>query len=318
MDNKLIHFNKAKQELALATEIDEVKEIRDKAEALRAYAKQAGESLGMQNQCAEIKIRAERRAGELIPEQIKHGGDRKTESRLQDATLKNIGIDKTESHRFQQVASIPEEKFEEHITNVKDKKKELTSIGVQKLAKELQREERDKNLVTKPLPEGLYEVIFADPPWKYDFSVDKSDEIEVHYPTMDLEDIKNIKVPATDSSVLFLWVTAPKLLEGLEVLKSWGFEYKTNAIWDKKWFGMGYWFRGQHELLLVGVKGNFSPPKKENRFSSVISEKRTKHSKKPNIVYDMIEKMFPNKKKLELFARQKYNDSWEVWGNEIL
>jgi len=70
---ELTHFNKAKNELVLATSIDEVKDIRNKAEALRAYAKQAGESLDMQNQCAEIKIRAERRAGELIPEQITVG-----------------------------------------------------------------------------------------------------------------------------------------------------------------------------------------------------------------------------------------------------
>ena len=71
---ELIHFNKAKQELSIATKIDEVKEVRDKAEALRAYAKQSNESLEMQNQCAEIKIRAERRAGELLKDQKKATG----------------------------------------------------------------------------------------------------------------------------------------------------------------------------------------------------------------------------------------------------
>jgi len=78
---QLVHFNKAKKELALATKIDEVKEIRDKAEALRAYVKQVGESLEMQNQCAEIKVRAECKAGEMLAETVEHGGDRKSESR---------------------------------------------------------------------------------------------------------------------------------------------------------------------------------------------------------------------------------------------
>ena len=78
--NQLAHLMKAKRELALVTRIDEVKEIRDKAEALRVYAKQAGESLEMQNNCAEIKIRAERRAGELLQEIDKNRGGRPTKT----------------------------------------------------------------------------------------------------------------------------------------------------------------------------------------------------------------------------------------------
>ena len=161
-----------------------------------------------------------------------------------------------------------------------------------------------------------YQVIYADPPWKYDFSKDSADKIENHYPTMDLEDIKNLKIPSEDNSVLYLWATAPKLLEALDVMKSWGFTYKTQAVWDKEWIGMGYWFRGQHELLLVGVKGKFSPPISKFRISSVIRERRTKHSKKPNLVRELISNSFPKFSKLELFAREKIN-GWDAWGNEI-
>jgi len=168
----------------------------------------------------------------------------------------------------------------------------------------------------KPLPEGKYEVILADPPWKYDFSKDSTDSIECHYPTMILEEIKNLKVPSADNAVLFLWATAPKLKEALEVMESWGFKYKTCAVWDKEWIGMGYWFRGQHELLLVGIKGKFSPPPEKRRFSSVIREKRREHSRKPEKVYEIIEAMFPQNTKLELFARNK-REGWEAWGNEI-
>jgi N6-adenosine-specific RNA methylase IME4 len=161
-----------------------------------------------------------------------------------------------------------------------------------------------------------YKIIYADPPWKYDFSKDNKDRVENHYPTMSLEEIKSLNIPSDDNCVLYLWATAPKLLEALEVMRTWGFTYKTQAIWDKEWIGMGYWFRGQHEILLVGTKGKISPPNYKNRVSSVIREKRTKHSKKPDFVRDLISKSFPDYNKLELFAREN-NEGWDVWGNEV-
>lgn len=161
-----------------------------------------------------------------------------------------------------------------------------------------------------------YSIIYADPPWRYDFSKDNSDKIENHYPTMELEDIKSLKFPIEDNAVLFLWATAPKLIEALEVMKAWGFIYKTNMVWHKDWIGMGYWFRGNHELLLVGVKGKFSPPSFENRVNSVFTEKRTAHSKKPNYFRDLITKMFKEQNRIELFSREKV-EGWDSWGNEV-
>jgi len=160
-----------------------------------------------------------------------------------------------------------------------------------------------------------YQVIYADPPWRYDFSLDSADKVERHYPTMSLEEIKAVDVPTDDNAVLYLWAPAPKTPEALEVMKAWGFTYKTNAAWDKGWIGMGYWFRGQHELLHVGTKGDFSPPKPKDRVSSMITVKRTEHSRKPDSVRDIIAKSFPNTNKLELFARQRI-DGWDTWGNE--
>ena len=170
-----------------------------------------------------------------------------------------------------------------------------------------------------------YQIIYADPPWRYNFCKDNADKIEKHYPTMSLEEICNLNVPSEDNSVLYLWATAPKLLEALKVMKSWGFKYKTHMIWDKEWIGMGYWFRGQHELLLVGVKGKFSPPKNKQRISSVFREKRTGHSKKPDKIRELINEWYPDKTKIELFARKpkgqlfedKSFNGWDVWGNEV-
>ena len=175
-----------------------------------------------------------------------------------------------------------------------------------------------------PFPNKKFQIILADPPWRYDFSKDNSDKIEKHYPTMSLEEIKSLKIPVAKNAVLYLWATAPKLIEALEVMKNWGFTYKTNMVWDKEWIGMGYWFRGQHELLLVGVKGKFSPPK-DNRVSSVLREKRTIHSKKPDAIRRWINLWYPDYSKIELFARP-FKDrlfvdgsltGWYVWGNEV-
>lgn len=163
-----------------------------------------------------------------------------------------------------------------------------------------------------------YQIIYADPPWRYDFSKDKADKIENHYPTMTNEDICKIKVPSDNNCVLYLWATAPKLLEALEVMKAWGFKYKTQAVWDKTWVGMGYWFRGQHEILLVGTKGKVSPPKPSDRVSSVYREKKGKHSKKPRYFRDIITNSFPiDWNRLEMFARENESPSWDVWGNEV-
>ena len=161
-----------------------------------------------------------------------------------------------------------------------------------------------------------YQIIYADPPWRYNFSKSDSREIENQYPTMDVAEIGALRVPVAENGVLYLWATAPKLREALSVMAAWGFEYKTHMIWDKEIIGMGYWFRGQHELLLVGVKGHFSPPEQSLRISSVLRDRRGKHSKKPQAVADYIELWYPDMTKLEVFARAR-RLGWDAWGNEV-
>lgn len=167
-----------------------------------------------------------------------------------------------------------------------------------------------------PMPEGEFDIIYADPPWRYDFSKSDNRAIENQYPTMEVLDICKLKVPSAENSVLFLWGTAPKLLEALEVMKAWGFEYKTNAVWDKRRIGMGYYFRIQHEHLLIGTKGVPGVPGDKARPDSIFSQAKTQHSAKPGIVYDMIEAAYPDKRYLELFARNK-REGWAIYGNEI-
>jgi N6-adenosine-specific RNA methylase IME4 len=174
-----------------------------------------------------------------------------------------------------------------------------------------------ENKIEIPLPEGQFNVIYCDPPWQYRFSETETREIENKYPTLELDKIKALQIPASENSIIFMWATAPKLEEAMQVLLAWGFDYRTCAVWDKEIIGMGYWFRGQHELLLVGVKGTFPTPDESKRVSSVYRERRGQHSVKPTHFYNLIESYFPNGKYLELFARQKHNDKWTVWGNEV-
>lgn len=131
---ELIKLTEAHRALMEAKTIDEVKDVRDRAESLRLYAKQAGYGLEMQNACAEIKLRAERRAGELLKETINHNGGRPEKNGNSVLPLHDFGLNKMQSSRFQTIARIPDEVFEAHIIETKTAKEELTSAGVMRLA----------------------------------------------------------------------------------------------------------------------------------------------------------------------------------------
>jgi len=201
---------------------------------------------------------------------------------------------------LKKLGRIPKEEAQEQLTIWKEENRKLEEWKTQ----------------ISPMPEGEFDVIYADPPWRYDFSKSDNRAIENQYPTMEVLDICKLKVPAAENSVLFLWGTAPKLLEAMAVIKAWGFEYKTNAVWDKRRIGMGYYFRIQHEHLFIATKGSPGVPGEKARPDSIFSQAKTQHSSKPLIVYEMIEAAYPDKKYLELFGRIKRNN-WTTWGNQV-
>lgn len=170
------------------------------------------------------------------------------------------------------------------------------------------------------LPEGKYQVIYADPPWKYGQDQHSKEEQETvlgtHYPSMETDDICKMKVEdlTGDNAVLFLWTTSPKLYEAKKVIDAWGFEYKASMIWDKVKHNVGYYVSVRHEILLICTKGSCLPdnPKLHD---SVVTEERTEHSKKPSVFYEIIEDIYKGKK-VELFARNK-RDGWASMGNQL-
>ena len=172
-----------------------------------------------------------------------------------------------------------------------------------------------------------YEIIYADPPWAYKAWSDKGKgrSAESHYPTMAKADIQRLPVNeiAAKNSVLFLWVTAPCLIEGIELVSAWGFEYKTVAFtWVKQnkksdsiFIGMGYYTRSNAEYCLLATRGKVLE-RQSHSVSSVVLSHIERHSQKPSEVRERIVKLFGNRPRIELFARQ-YADGWDCWGNEI-
>ena len=172
-----------------------------------------------------------------------------------------------------------------------------------------------------------FNIIYADPPWKY-----RSRNIHskfgggaaAHYNLMTMEEIKNLPINelAAENCALFLWVTFPLLDEQIKMFKEWGFTYKTLGFsWiktnknDKKpCFGVGYYTKSNCEVCLLGIKGQMKPV--SNKVSSVIISERREHSRKPDEIRDKIVELFGDIPRLELFARKKF-DGWKAWGNEI-
>jgi N6-adenosine-specific RNA methylase IME4 len=170
------------------------------------------------------------------------------------------------------------------------------------------------------LHERRYPVIYADPPWHFEVYNEESGVERAagnHYPTLPLEQICALPVSelATDAAVLFLWTTLPHFEEALQVIAAWGFAYKSNIAWVKDKIGLGYLVRNQHELLLIATRGSMPCPLPANRPSSVITAPRREHSRKPDEAYELIERMYPELPKIELFARNA-REGWAAWGNQ--
>lgn len=172
------------------------------------------------------------------------------------------------------------------------------------------------------LPKGKYAVIYADPPWSYG---DKrhgdtmgATGAEHHYPTLPLADLKAMAIPdiAADNCVLFLWATCPLLEDALDLCRAWGFRYKAQFVWDKVKHNMGHYNSVRHELLLICTKGSATPQNVKLHDSVQVLEKTAKHSEKPEHFREIIDELYPEGPRIELFRRGDAPRGWDVWGNE--
>lgn len=200
-----------------------------------------------------------------------------------------------------------------------DKKEKVNPIykklQVKKIKKELKKKILSKN----------YEIIYADPPWKYNRNVGEGIASE-EYSLMSNDKIASYlsdnKIYPEENSMLFLWVTFPMLEEGMEILDRWGFEYKTCGFnWiklnknGKPFFGIGHYTKSNSELCLIGVRGK-GLPILDNTISQIVMTEKDRHSKKPDCIPDLIVRLIGDRKRVELFARNK-REGWDVYGKEV-
>lgn len=191
-------------------------------------------------------------------------------------------------------------------------------------------------------PTAQYGVLYADPPWKYEMYSDKGKQRspDRHYPCMSLDELKSMRddviFATAPNSVCIMWATFPKLLEAVELMECWGFQYKTGGPWIKRAgngnpsMGTGFIVRGASEIFLIGTHGNPKIKNKKTRNllltgtwpetvedidSVILDSLRREHSRKPDEMYAVIENLFEGAY-LELFATQRWA-GWDAWGNQI-
>lgn len=161
-----------------------------------------------------------------------------------------------------------------------------------------------------------FPTIYADPPWEYSNRAARGAATR-HYATMSMEQLCRLPVQqlAAPNSHLHIWVTSPLLPEVFDVIKAWGFSYRSSFVWIKPQLGLGNYWRVSHELLLFASRGNL--PFQNNAQRSWMLAKRKRHSEKPYAIREIIERVSPGPY-LELFGRLEIpNSNWTVYGNQV-
>jgi N6-adenosine-specific RNA methylase IME4 len=222
------------------------------------------------------------------------------------------------------IATLPIEEQRAILTKIDNREIVRAAQAIRAIKSESRRVERLANLAeiakgNTELPTSIkYPIIYADPPWKFEGYTSEEDyERAPRYPTMTFGELTALPVPACETAMMFLWTTSAHADLAFQLLRAWDFNYSTSAVWVKTDCqpGLGHIFRQQHETLLVGRRGDFPAPPPSSRLSSVIMAPRREHSRKPDEVYELIERMYPALPKIELFARTR-RPGWDAWGNE--
>jgi N6-adenosine-specific RNA methylase IME4 len=330
---------RAGQRLLDARDAAEVLEAKHLAEAALHYAKVTKAANETHADCLRIITRAEMRMADEIDRGQERGdvsvagGDRQTIVRTSDnapATFDDLDIDRRRVAEWREIRDAGESVVEAVIRRALDEGHAPTKALILEAAKEIRAERADEKRAARnemlneasnynaPLPQDRkYPIIYADPPWQYDFSPSDSRSVENHYPTMAIEEILALPVAdlATPDAMLFLWAPPSFIKKGLMTLEAWGFDLATSMVWVKDKIGTGIYVRQRHEYLLLGKRGQPITPRPGSQPDSVIEAPRQKHSAKPASVYDIIERMYPGLPKIELFSRAS-RSGFDAWGNQ--
>ena len=301
----------AQTALEVATTFDEKRNITNKLESFKLYFQRSRAEFSAVQALAVQWLKGLGAMGQWLEDHVEHKGGRPGKNRRSRATVSPEGVSRSQSQKLQRIAKI--------VPRLDTWAAELDDIPSLRAALRLWLELSGRNSARIPaLPDGIYNLIYADPPWRYEHVETENRAIENQYPTMLLEEIcaLPVSVIAADDCILMLWATNPKLEEAMRVIEAWEFTYRTNMVWVKDKIGMGYYARQRHELLLIAKRGNPPVPAESDRPDSVQEFPRNEHSQKPEEFYEIVEHMYPDRTKIELFCR-KPREGWKAWGNEI-
>lgn len=338
---ELVLYDTACRAISEAKAVDEVKDIRDKAIAMVAYARQA-KNRTLEADAIEIRLRATRRIDQLRQAQKETVGlappGRPAKNGVLETpispTLASQGIDKNLAKQARTLGALSEGKFEQVVVDARD--------AVTRAVKTVMRGakiEQDNSVYSDDIKDGCtvadldeltnagkkFSVIYADPPWSFNVYSGKGKQrsADRHYDTKSLDDIKALPVEklAADDCALMMWAVLPELPGALEVIKAWGFTYKTVGFtWIKQnrsgnglFWGMGYWTRANTEVCLLATRG--APKRQAMDVHQVIMSPVSEHSRKPDEAQVRIERLLPGPY-LELYGRRP-SPGWTVWGNQI-
>jgi len=261
---------------------------------------------------SRLHLEAESRLGELLSNKqpsFSQGKDGKIKG---EKTLPD-GINWKESHYAQEIYKHPElvkRVFNEKLNDIPSRHDVLKAIKETKREAKIQAQKQEIQEGLKQ-PDGLFDIIVIDPPWKFDGEYDADGRRgTATYPQMNYDEIRNIKLPVKDNCILWLWTTHKDIWEAKNILEHWGFSYKGMIIWNKEKMGIGTWIRFQCEFCLLGIKGK--PLWEIKNLRDIIVEPRREHSRKPECFYKMIEDNFVGRK-LDYFYGEK-REGWEYYG----
>lgn len=337
----LVRYDAACRALAEAKSVDEVKDLRDRAVAMAAYARQA-KNRDLEADALEIRLCAERRLGQMLTSAKEAGKIRASrpvkkppdEEGFSQVVLSEVGIDHKLSSRAQKLAATSDDSFASIVRSAREGVSRAVQTAVRAAEQEIEKQSYSAEITEGCTVADLdalvragkkFSVIYADPPWEFKVYSGKGKQrsAERHYDTKPLDAIKALPVDAlaADDCALMLWAVCPELPGALEIIEAWGFKYKTVGFtWVKqnpsgdglKW-GMGYWTRANVELCLLATRG--SPKRQAMDVHQVVMSPVGEHSRKPDEVQKRIERLLPGPY-LELYGRRA-SPGWTVWGNQV-
>ncbi len=323
---ELVKLSRARQALEEAKTLQEIKDIKDLGTTAKKYAQAKGLGRDMVNAAAQIEVRAIRGLGKMIPKHQEEGRLRKQGQSYRGSpvsgrgplpenpppSLNELRISKYESSTAQKMAEIDDTDFEELLAGAKH-------LTVTYMLRHGPAGENSERPALPEIPQGKYSVIYTDPPWPVG-SIDLGkwqNPIDAKYPTMNIDEIKRLPVTSTaaDDCSLFMWTTHTFLPDALAIIKHWGFKYHCLITWDKGGGWTQFGFHRMTEFLVYAYQGRMNVDQSGKAIPTLISEKKTYHSKKPDSIRELIEKKTPGPR-LEMFARDKY-EGWVSWGNQV-